>query len=224
MKKIEKDILITLKSVEIEQSDLDDIYSIFEKLPNIKKIIIEKENYEFESITELINNCEPTIDELTIYSMDNDYQFLNLVIKKDGTAIVTQNMRNYDDVYKGAVARLEKILINRERKWNKPRMRLYSSSAIIFSFFALLFILYYVMEREAIFVLFEGLSVLSIIISFTILKKLDKQFFYTKINLRKVVEKQSFWKERKNDIYLMLLSNAVTAFFAWLVTYLTLTK
>ncbi|RPI82099.1 MAG: hypothetical protein EHM34_07445 [Nitrosopumilales archaeon] len=137
---------------------------------------------------------------------------------------MTNNIQCIDDVYRGAIARLEKILVNRVRKWNKPRMWLYSSSAIIFSLFVLLCILYYVMEREAIFVLFEGLSALSIIISFTILKKLDKEFFYSKIKLRKIVEKQSFWKEKKNDIYLMLLSNAVTAFFTWLVTYLTLTK
>lgn len=208
MKKKERSIIQVLKPVKLYYNDLVELVNILKEVnPDIR---IETDSYTLDNIEELLGMDDELI---TVLKMSINDPYFSIDFEPDYASIYAS-----DDTFilRGLFEKVKKILMDKRRKL----FFLYQNSFFPGLMTGLSMLpLAAGIEENNIYLIISGFILL--ITSIIFWKKTHTIRFskYSMIYLSKSIEFPSFWKRRKDDIFLAVISAVIGA----LLTFLTVT-
>lgn len=204
---------ITTGSIRIYRDDLEEIITILKEV--CKEVIIEDNEYRYDSLDEVLTKHGPNPKQLSINSRDPLVIF-NVRIKPRHTTLGTSG----DGDNLAPYFRVKQILETKMGGIKHYMLSLVPS----FTGFGLIFLHVGLNKRfgSSGWTYWLRLSTFVIVgISILVLQTLYNQGAFTKISLKRKHEEATFWTRNKDTIWVAVIAALIGGLITWLITYFT---
>ena len=184
---------------------LDDLEKIFEIIKEVcKKIIISTSEYEIENLNELKELNKESLNYLKINGqepwlvLEIDFSNLYLYIHEE------------DAMSRGIFEKVKQILKDRKRKYSWLSKDNFVGSIGTLLLGILIFSIYIGIKQKNLF--YISIGILSLLLGF-IFTRISLNLGYNEIYLKRRAESKSFWKRKKDEIIIAIISAMIGSVF-----------